>query len=622
MNSSYITALYERLSHDDELQGESNSITNQKIMLEQFAKLNGFPSPVHFTDDGISGTRFDRPGFLDMIHQIEQGNVSIVIVKDMSRLGRDHIKVGQYQELFRQRGVRLIALNDNVDTLQGEDDLSPFRNIMNEWYAKDISKKIKSTFKSKGNSGKHVASTTPYGYLKDPLDHNHWIVDEEAAEVVRRIFRMTMEGKGPYQIAKILSEEKVEIPGVHLARYGAGLHQHSNIPDPYRWGSSTVAGILKKREYLGCTVNFKTQKHFKDKKSHYVSEDNWVVFEGTQEPIIDRETFENVQRIRGNVRRYPDGWGEAHPLTGLMYCADCGAKMYVHRVNNGKRIPQYTCSAYSKVPVGELCPTQHRVNAEDVLELIKNILKAITEYAKLDRQAFIDTVKATRETFSTSEQQKDAERLAELTARDAELEKLLCRIYEDNVLGKLPDERYFNLNKQYTDEQSEIRAQIAKIDRKAADFGSQYSTDRFIALVDRYMDFTELTTVMLNEFVNKVVVHERSVKGSANCFQQIDIYFNFVGQYMPPNLTAEKELTPEEQAEQKKLQERRERFHRNYLKRKANGKQKEYEERTKAKRKAKIDAMKNAERQKDMDNGVYALVSDLPKAEPKVVPRA
>ena len=361
----FMTALYERLSRDDELNGESNSISNQKKLLEQYAKEHGFTNLVHFTDDGISGTRFDRPGFLAMMKEVESGKVRTILIKDMSRMGRDYLKVGQYMELLRQKNVRLIAVNENVDSFREDDDFTPFRNIMNEWYARDTSKKIKSTFKAKGKSGKHVASTTPYGYLKDKDDPNVWIVDEEAAVVVRRIFHMTMDGYGPYQIARALKEDKVEIPAVHMAKKDAGLWKGrvEEIKDPYGWGSSTVAGILKKREYLGHTVNFKTRKHFKDKKSHYVSEDNWTVFENTQEAIIDQETFDNVQRIRSNVRRYPDGWGEAHPLTGLMYCADCGSKMYVHRVNNGKRVPQYTCSAYEKA-IGN---TEYDVNSLGVL---------------------------------------------------------------------------------------------------------------------------------------------------------------------------------------------------------------------------------------------------------------
>lgn len=614
-----LTALYERLSHDDDLMGESNSISNQKQMLSEYAEFHGLTPYIHFTDDGISGTRFDRPGFVSMMDAIKAGQIGTVIIKDMSRLGRDYLMVGQIQEMLRQKQVRLIAINDGHDSLNGDDDFLPFRNIMNEWYAKDTSKKIRSTFKAKGNSGKHVASTTPYGYLKDPENKEHWIVDEEAAQVVRRIFQMTMDGYGPYQIAKKLKEDQVEIPAVHMARHGAGLWQGrvDEIKDPYAWGSSTVAGILKKREYLGHTVNFKTRKHFKDKKSHYVSEDNWTVFEDTQEAIIDQETFDNVQRIRKNVRRYPDGWGEAHPLTGLMYCADCGAKMYVHRVNNGKRIPQYTCSAYSKVPVGTLCQTQHRINADIVMELIKDLLKAIAEYSHLNREEFIETVKTTQSSQQSSEIVRLRNRLAEAKKRLQELEKLICRIYEDNILGKLPDERYAVLDGQYSKEQKELTEEISELEAEVAGYeNGKRSAERFIALVDKYQNFDELTTYMLNEFVEKILVHERDRKGSQQTTQEIEIYFNFVGRYLPPHF-GEVQLTPEEEEELRKREARKDRLHQNYLRRKANGKQKEYEDQVKEKRKAEIEAKKEAIRQEDIAKGVFVPVSMLPVTEPK-----
>ena len=623
MENRKITALYERLSRDDELQGESNSITNQKYMLEEYARNNNLPIPVHFTDDGISGTRFDRPGFMKMIAEVEKGNVYAVVIKDMSRLGRDHIVVGQYQEMFRQKGVRLIALNDNVDTFRGEDDLVPFRNIMNEWYAKDISKKIKSTFKAKGKSGKHVASIPPYGYVKSEKDKNQWVIDEEAADIVRRIFKMTMDGKGPYQIAKILEEEKVLIPGAYLAQKGIGLHQNKIFDNPYHWQSSTIASILKKREYLGHTVNFKTDKHFKDKKSHYVSQDNWVVFENTQEPIIYQELFDNVQRVRGNARRYPDGWGEANPLTGLMYCADCGSKMYVHRVNNGKRIPQFTCANYSKIPVGKLCPTQHRVNADDVISLIKEVLKAIVDYAKLDKEAFVKAVMDIDNQKENDEIIKARAKVETLTQREQGIEKLICRIYEDNVLGKLPDDRYFTLDKQYSKEKNEISNEIQVLRQFLNSTCSEKrSPKKFIDLVEKYLEFDELTTCMINEFVSRIDVHERELKGVANSPQRIDIYFNFIGLYLPPMFNEVKELTEEEIAEQKKAQERKERLHRNYLKRKANGKQAKYYEKSKAKKKATIDSMKLAARIEDMQNGVFCYVSDTEKTPRVASPEA
>lgn len=614
-----LTALYERLSHDDDLMGESNSILNQKQLLSQYAESHELTPYIHFTDDGISGTRFDRPGFISMMDAIKAGQIGTVIIKDMSRLGRDYLMVGQIQEMMRQKKVRLIAINDGHDSLNGDDDFLPFRNIMNEWYAKDTSKKIRSTFKAKGNSGKHVASTTPYGYLKDPEDKNHWIIDEDAAQVVRRIFQMTMDGCGPYQIAKRLKEDQVEIPAVHMARHGAGLWQGrvKEIKDPYAWGSSTVAGILKKREYLGHTVNFKTRKHFKDKKSHYVSEDNWTVFEDTQEAIIDQETFDHVQRIRKNVRRYPDGWGEAHPLTGLMYCADCGSKMYVHRVNNGKRIPQYTCSAYSKVPVGTLCPTQHRINADVVIQLIKDLLKAIAEYSNLNREEFIETVRTTQNSQQSSEMTKMKTRLTEAKKRMQELETLICRIYEDNILGKLPDERYSTLNAQYSKEQKELIVEISELETEiSGGENERRSPDKFIALVDKYKNFDELTTYMLNEFVEKILVHERDRKGSQQTTQEIEIYFNFVGKYLPPHF-GEIQMTPEEAEEMRKREARKDRLHQNYLRRKANGKQKEYEDKVKQKKKAEIEAKKEVIRQEDIAKGVFVPVSMLLPVEPK-----
>lgn len=617
--SQKLTILYERLSHDDELQGESNSISNQKMMLEEYARRNGLGNIRHFTDDGISGTRFDRPGFTAMLEQIEQGNVAVVCIKDMSRLGRDYLKVGMYMETMRKMGVRLIAVNDGVDSFSGDDDFTPFRNIMNEWYARDTSKKIKSTFQAKGQAGKHVASSPPYGYLKSPQDKEKWIVDEVAAAIVRRIFRMTMEGYGPYQIAQKLSEERIPIPAYHQAQLGVGLHQNREFKDPYHWGSSTVCHILAKREYLGHTVNFKTRKHFKDKKSHYVPQDQWLIFEDTHEAIIDQETFDNVQRIRGQVRRYPDGWGEAHPLTGLMYCADCGGKMYVHRVNNGKRIPQYTCASYSKTPVGTRCKSAHRIKADNVMEVVSEMIREVIRHASVDREAFAKEIQAELEQKQTVDFTAQKKRMSACEKRIGELEILIAKIYEDNVLGKLSDRRYETLSNQYEKEQEQLTQEVMGYKTMQEEYEKdRKSAARFLALVKRYEDFEQLTTVMLNEFVEKIVVHEREQKGRVDSPQKIEIHFNMIGQFIPPTME-QPELTPEQLAEQKKREERKERLHQNYLKRKANGKQKAYEERIKAEKKAQIDAQKEAIRAEDREKGIYYIVSDkgtpeIPKA--------
>ena len=616
MRNEKITPLYERLSRDDELQGESNSISNQKQMLEDFARRNGLPNPTHFTDDGISGTRFDRPGFLAMMEEVEAGRVEAIVIKDMSRLGRDYLKVGQVMEVLRQRGVRLIAINDGVDSLKGDDDFTPFRNIMNEFYARDTSRKIRSVFKSKGMSGKHLTGTVIYGYLWDEK-REHWLVDEEAAEVVRRIFSLTLEGYGPYQIACKLSADRIEIPVVHLARFNEGVNRSKPVKDPYGWGSSTIVNILKKREYLGHTINFKTRKHFKDKKSHYVSEDEWTIFENTHEAIIDQQTFDLAQKIRSNVRRYPNGWGEAAPLTGLLYCADCGGKMYVHRTNNGKRISQYTCSNYTKVPCGTLCPTQHRINESAVLTLVSDTLRAIAEYSKNDRTEFIHTVQETQVAQQSADISKKRRRLAAAQKRAGELEKLICKIYEDNALGKLPDARYRALDAQYAKEQDALEIEIAELEKAVTGYEqSQKSAEKFIALIDKYENFDTLTNTMLNEFVEKILVHERARKGSQDTTQEIEIYFNFLGRYIPPSLQPVP-LTPEEQEELQKKEERKDRLHQNYLKRKASGAQKRYEDKIKAKKKAEMDAKKALIRAEDMKKGIFSTVGQLPKEEPR-----
>ncbi|MFQ9567133.1 MAG: DUF4368 domain-containing protein [Roseburia inulinivorans] len=615
-----ITALYERLSRDDfgkddDQQRESNSISNQKAMLEEFAARQGFTNIVHFTDDGISGTCFDRPGFLAMMKEVEAGNVEYLCIKDMSRMGRDYLKVGQIMEILRQRGVRLIAINDGVDSARGDDDFTPFRNIMNEYYARDTSRKIRSTFQSKGKSGKHLTGTVIYGYLWNEA-RDQWLVDPEAADVVKRIFAMTIDGYGPYQIASKLKSEKVLIPSAYLAQHGEGVNKNKTFKDVYGWGSSTICNILEKREYLGHTINFKTRKHFKDKKSHYVPEDEWTIFENTHEPIIDQQTFDLVQKIRGNVRRYPDGWGEAAPLTGLLYCADCGGKMYVHRTNNGKRISQYTCSQYSKVPVGKLCKTQHRINEDVVLSLVSEMLKAIAEYAKHDRAEFVRVVQEAQSSQQTAEVKKQRIRLATAKQRVSELEVLLCKIYEDNILGKLSDSRYATLDAQYEKEQTELTAEISALEKAVKSYEKhEKDADRFIALIDKYENFDKLTIAMLNEFIEKILVHERDRKGSIQTTQEVEIYFNFVGRFVPPAF-GEAELTPEELEEIRKREERKDRLHQNYLKRKASGAQKRYEDKIKERKKAEIEAKKAAIRAEDIAKGVFVPVSSLPQREP------
>ena len=574
-------ALYERLSHDDELQGESNSISNQKRILEDYAEQHGFTNCIHFTDDGISGTQFDRPGFQKMIAEVKADRISVVIIKDMSRFGRDYLQVGTYMEVLRKHDTRLIALNDSVDTLKGDDEFTPFRNIMNEWYARDTSKKIRSAFQAKNLTGKHTSSSVPYGYLKSEQDKNQWVIDPVAAPIVQRIYRMTMEGKGPYQIAAILSAEHIEIPAYYHQKLGIGLWQTREIRDPYKWGSSTIVHILTNPCYLGHTCNFKTRKHFKDKKSHYVDQDQWTIIENTQEPIIDQETYDNVQRIRAGIRRYPDGWGEAHPLGGLLYCADCGSPMYVNRTGNGKRVANFSCSGYGKIPVGSKCSSGHRVNADSVMALIQETLREIVQFSKEDEEEFVRIVKAEAENQQSSEIKGQKTRLAACKKRLDELETLICKIYEDNALGKLPDKRYQILDAQYAKEQESLEAEAASLQKAVDEYESgQKSADKFIALVKKYQNFEKLDTVMLNEFIYKIFVHERDYKGVANSPQTIEIYFNFIGKFGTQEVNQPTEEERAEIAEKERLRKKR---HEAYLRRKANGWQDAYYQKHKQK---------------------------------------
>ena len=582
-------ALYERLSHDDEQLGESNSIAHQKEMLEEYARSHDIRNFRHFTDDGISGTRFDRPGFMEMMDEVNAGHISKVIAKDMSRYGRDHLKVGQLMEMLRQKGVQLVAVNDGVDTSKGDDDFVPFRNIMNEWYAKDTSRKIKSVFQAKGRSGKHVASSPPYGYLKDNDDSNQWVIDEEAAEVIRRIYSMTLDGLGPYQITQVLKADKVPIPAVHMTNNGFGKWKGREIKDPYNWTSSTVVAILERREYLGHTVNFKTRKHFKDSHSHYIDKDLWVIFENTQEPIIDQETFDLVQKIRRNVKRWPNGWGPAHPLTGLVYCADCGSKLYCHRYDNGKKKGKFQCGNYPQ----KKCRSPHRIDADHLLATVGKTLKAVHDYIQEDSGHFIKKVEESLNSQQEYDIKAQKKRLSECRKRAEELETLLCKVYEDSILGKIPEKRYQTLSTQYERESTALELEISELTKYVRNYTDGTSeAKRFMSLINKYQEFENLTPMMVNELIDKIVVYERDRKGSTQTTQRIDIYFTFIGAFVPPADPIDPEEAAALEEERRKAEAIKDRRHRNYIRRKANGKQKEYEKRTEDLRKARMEEKK------------------------------
>ena len=609
-----ITALYCRLSQDDALDGESNSITNQKALLSKYAADHGFRNTRFFVDDGFSGTSFQRPGFQEMMKYVEDYSVSAVIVKDLSRLGREYSYMGRLQNfIFPAYDVRFIAINDDVDSAKGENDFAVFKNVFNDYYAKDTSKKIRAVVKMRGEAGEHLASNPPYGYIKDPQDKKKWIVDEEAAKVVQRIFNLCIAGKGPMQIAKILTADRVlTVTAYHAKQKGWAMPENL-----YRWNTNAVLRILERREYTGCTVNFKTYtKSLKFKKRMENPVENQRVFEDTQPAIIEKGQWERVQELRKNKRR-PTKTGRTSIFSGLLYCADCGAKMYVHRINNGKLIPQYTCSNYTKVPCGTRCPTQHRINESVVLALVANTLRAIAAYSQNDRKAFIQTVEDLNAAHCSTDGTQKKKRLAEAKRRADELERLLCKIYEDKLLGRLAESRFAVLDERYANEQEQLIREIETLEATIATYENrQQSSERFIALLDKYERFDPLTTTMLNEFVEKILVHERARKGSVETTQEVEIYFKFIGKYVPPHF-GEMKLTPEEAEALRKREERKDKLHQAYLRRKASGAQKKYEDKVRAKKKAEREAKSAALRADAIARGIFIPVSQLPTSAPR-----
>lgn len=566
-----ITALYERLSRDDEMVGDSNSIVNQKKMLEDYAKQNGYTNIEHFTDDGYSGGSFDRPDWKRMVAGIEDGSIGTVIVKDMSRIGRDYLQVGFYTEvMFKEKEVHFIAIANGVDNQKRESsEFAPFLNIMNEWYIRDSSRKVTTVLRARGMEGKHTTNNAIYGYRKSEEDKNQWVIDEEAAEVVRRIYRMSLEGKGSYEIARILSEEQIERPSYYLAKRGLGTcRSNNNTATPYVWRGATVRDILSKPEYMGHTVNFRSYKEsYKDKRAKKTPKEDWVIFKNTQEAIVSEEMWNKVQELRKTVRR-TDTVGEANPFTGLLYCADCGAKMYNHRGGagrarnwkgelNGKRRPdrdEYNCSTYnlSRQSYDKQC-SQHYIRTEVVRKLVLETIKAVSDYVITNEEEFINRI------YSTSrDKQKESIRslkrkIAQDTKRVNELNMLMKKLYEDNISGKLSDKRFEFMLSEFENEQDTLEISMENAKAEIEKYESDtVRADKFIELVKRYTDFSELTTPMLNEFVEKILVHEADYS-SGERVQEVEIYLNFIGKFELPV----KEPTADEIAEHEKLKARR-----------------------------------------------------------------
>ena len=531
-----ITALYPRLSHEDELQGESNSISNQKRILETYAKQNGFTNLRWYTDDGYSGANFQRPGFQAMLADIEAGKVGTVIVKDMSRLGRNYLQVGMYTEMiFPQKNVRFIAINDGVDSAQGENDFAPLRNIFNEWLVRDTSKKIKAVKRSKGMSGKPITSKPVYGYLMD--EDENFIVDEEAAPVVRQIYSLCLAGNGPTKIARMLTEQQIPTPGtLEYRRTGSTRRYHPGYE--CKWATNTVAHILENREYTGCLVNFKTDKvSYKLKHSIENPPEKHVIFENHHEPIIDRETWERVQELR-KQRKRPNRYDEVGLFSGILFCADCGSVMYQQRYQTDKRRQDcYICGSYKKRTRD--C-TAHFIRTDLLTAGVTENLRKITSYAAKHEARFMKLLVEQNEDGGRRRNAAKKKELETAQKRISELSAIFKRLYEDSVTGRISDERFSELSADYEAEQKELKERAAGLQEELSKVQeATENAEKFMKVVRKHTSFEELTPTLLREFVEKIVIHESVAldgkrRGKLRR-QEIEIYYSFVGKVELPD---------------------------------------------------------------------------------------
>ena len=568
---SKITALYERLSRDDDQVGDSNSIVNQKKYLESYAQQRGYTNIQHYTDDGWSGGNFERPAWKQLVADIEAGKVAHVLVKDMSRIGRDYLQTGFYTEvMFRQHGVHFVAIANSVDSDdQNSNEFAPFLNIMNEWYLRDLSRKQKTAIRVKGESGKPTTTRAIYGYKKDPNDKHKWLIDEEAAAVVRRIYRLTIEGVGPYEIARILYKDQVDMPAVYFAKRNLGVWKSKeDFPTPYNWSGYVVGEILSKPEYMGDTVNFRSHKEsYKDKNCVPNAPDKWMIFKDTHEAIVDRETWELAQKLRKTPRRI-DTLGEANPLTGLLFCAECGAKMYNQRSRGGtdkKPYPYdyFDCSSYKlgrQHHTKECC--SHHITTKALRSLLLNTIQTVSTYAISNQEEFAAKVRAASQ-IRQKEAVKDTKRkLNKDRKRITELDNIIKKLYESFATGRINDERFDSLLADYEAEQKELQASVKAAEEHLSSFEEDtIRVEQFMELAKRYTDFSELTTPMINEFIDKIIVHAPE-KVDGDRVQEVEIYLKFIGQFDLP----EPVLTPEELEREEYLRRQRIRSRERYQK--------------------------------------------------------
>ena len=522
-----ITALYCRLSRDDELSGDSNSIVNQKEILSAYAKKHGFSNIKFYVDDGFSGTNFNRPDFQKMLEDVKGGIIGTIIVKDMSRFGRDYIMVGYYTEIMLpQSDVRFIAVNDNVDSEnQADNDFTPFRNIINEWYAKDTSKKIRSVLKAKGNSGKHLSVIPPFGYKKDPNDKNRWLVDEEAAQIVRKIYRMYLEGNNMGSIARRLTEEGVETPKLYAENRGIKHYKAATYPEI--WSRISVEYILSNYEYTGCTVNFKTKrKSFKNKKQIIQNKEEWAVFENTQEAIIDKETFELVQKMRGTKRAYTK-FNEINIFSGLLFCADCGGRMTIRRRKDDRRKDSFICSTYRKKKKN-LC-TEHAIKVSALEQIVLEDIRKVCAYVRRYENEFVEDYRKCSTRESAKLQASARNELKRAECRLSDIEKIIVKLYEEKVCGKMPEARFELLAKNYEAEQAELKQKAVTLKAGLAIAEeNDCNISKFIALIKSYTEVVELTPEILNSFIDKIYVGKPD-RINGQRVQNVRIVYKLVG---------------------------------------------------------------------------------------------
>ena len=529
-NQVGITALYCRLSRDDGMEGDSNSVANQKKLLAKYCKENGFDNIKYYVDNGYTGTNFNRPDFQKLLDDIDMGYISTIIVKDMSRLGRDYLQVGYYTDnYFPDRNIRFIAVNDCVDSADGENELAPFRNVMNEMYARDISRKVRSSHRLRGNAGEPL-SQPPYGYMKAPDNPKKWVIDEDAAKIVRQIYAWCIEGKGNETISRLLQESETLVPMAYWQSKGLNRGGKKTQPNPYKWCKTTVAKILSLREYTGDLVNFKTySKSFKNKTRLRNDEENTVVFKDKHEPIIDRDTWERVQKLVAKTkRRAPKKEnGEKNMFCGLLYCADCGSPLWFNVNHPNKAIQYFNCSNYRSNR--GTCPTTHYIRADSLEQIVLCELRRLAEYLTHDEEAFADLLEQKTNKDLMRERKATESTLQAAIARNNEVSRMYERIYEDNVNGKVTDERFMQLSHKYDTEQSDLKKQILALRERLSELdGMKISKDNFIKAVRRFMEMQTLTPAMLHELIDKIEVHHITGTGKSRV-QQIVIHYRFVG---------------------------------------------------------------------------------------------